>query len=167
MPLSIEPPYFGNTHGPVNKVRNSHGAELKQPALVNPLRLLFVNEDEAIAHDAVTFRFSLIRIWTAPHRAAEVAPADLVLLRVEVDERCDAASSAVLGSYRRRTTSQHLSKLVLHEDPGTQIIDPVRPTVPGGAGKLRDDGKIEISVEVDISRMESGAKRNWLIRGDR
>jgi hypothetical protein len=31
--LSIVPPYLGNTHGPVDKVRNRHGAELKEPAL--------------------------------------------------------------------------------------------------------------------------------------
>jgi hypothetical protein len=41
-------------------------------------------------------------------------------------------------------------KLVLDEDTGTRIIDPVRPNFPAGAGKLRFDGKIEISVEIEI-----------------
>ena len=112
------------------------------------LEILFVNEDQAIVHDAVTFSFSLTRIWTAPHGAAEVSPADLALLRVEVDVGCDPASSAdfgsciaysdggavvataVFGSYRDRTTAQLVCKLVLDEDPGTRIIDPVRPNAP-------------------------------------
>jgi hypothetical protein len=53
LPLSIEPPYLCNTHGPVDKVWNRHGAELKKTALVNLFKLLFVNEDQAVVHDAV------------------------------------------------------------------------------------------------------------------
>jgi hypothetical protein len=96
----------------------------------------------------------------SPHSAAKVVPADLALLRVEIDEGRDPTSSAVFGSYRDRTTAQLLCKLVLDEDSGTRIIDPVRPNPnrPGGAGKLCDNGKIEISVEVEIIRMESGPR---------
>src|ERR1700722_16139689 len=69
-PLKVIPPHLGNPHSPVDKVRNRHVAELKRPALLNPFKLLFVNEDQAIVHDEIPFSFSLTRIWTAPHSAA-------------------------------------------------------------------------------------------------
>jgi hypothetical protein len=165
------PSHLGNTHGPADQVpfRNGAGLRLK-------LEILFVNEDQTIVHDAVTFPFSFSRIWTAPISAVEVSPADLALLRVEVDEGCNQTSSApdfgrgvrdaVFGSYRDRTTAQLVCKLVLDEEPSTRIIDPIRPHVPVVAGKLGHDGEIEISVEVDIVRMESGAKIHWLVRRD-
>ena len=61
--MSIEPPYLGNAHGPIDKVRNRHGAE---PVLLHQFKILCLNQNQAIVHDAVTFSFSLIRIWTAP-----------------------------------------------------------------------------------------------------
>jgi hypothetical protein len=44
LPLSIKPQYLGNMHSPFDKVRNRHVAEL----LVNPFKLLFVNEDQGL-----------------------------------------------------------------------------------------------------------------------
>ena len=114
--LSIEPPYLGHTHGPVDKVRKRHGAVLKGPAPGNQLKLLFVNKDQAIVHDSVMLTFSFTRIWTAPHRAVKIPPSDLALLRVEVDEGC-APATAIFGRYLDRTTAQLPCKLVLDEDP--------------------------------------------------
>ncbi len=85
----LKPPYLGNTHGAVHKVRNRQGA---RSAWCN-LEHLRVNDDQAIVLDAVTVSFGCVS-WTA----VQVVRADLVLRGIEVDACGFPTAAAPLGA---------------------------------------------------------------------
>src|SRR5579862_1035710 len=122
------PPHPCNMHGAADKVRNLHDAVAWKisPRLRN---LLFVNKDQAIILDAIT----ICSCSTARVTYAEMVREDLVPLWIEVDVIC-----AITLAMRRGETvfAQLPCQRVLDEEPGSRIVDPVRPASPTG-GKFR------------------------------
>src|SRR5271169_376899 len=118
------PPHPRNTHGAADKVRHRHFAVAwkKSPRFRN---LLYVNKNQAIILDAVT----ICSCSTARITNAKVVCPDLALLWIEVDVIC-----AITLAMRRGETvfAQLPCQRVLDEEPGSRIVDPVRPTPPLG-----------------------------------
>jgi len=126
----IPQPHPGNPHGAADKIRNRHFAVAWKisPRLSN---LLFVNKNQAIILDVVTICSSS----TARIPYAEVMREDLVPLWIEVDVTC----GPTLAMRRGETVfAQLLCQRVLDEEPGSRIVDPVRPASKAG-GKFRQN----------------------------
>src|SRR5579863_230945 len=117
-----------NTHGAADKVRHRHFAVAWKisPRFRN---LLFVNQDQAIILDSV----AICSCSTARITYAEVVREDLVPLWIEVDVIC----APTLAMLRGETVFAQLPcQRVLDEEPGSRIVDPVRPASPAGGNFL-------------------------------